>query len=47
LEKDKIIEVDGPALKLYEGYHQVGDKSPYSGKRLLTGRSLPTGIPDG
>jgi hypothetical protein len=37
----KIVEVDGPVFKVYEGDHQVGDDFPYSGEAAAHAKSLP------
>lgn len=37
----KIVEVDGPSFKVYEGDRQVGDDFPYSGEAMAHANSLP------
>lgn len=39
----KIIEVEGPAFKVYEGDRQLGDDFPYSGEAAAHANSLPRG----
>jgi hypothetical protein len=38
----KIIEVEGPTFKVYEGDCQLGDDFPYSGEAAAHANSLPT-----
>jgi hypothetical protein len=35
-----IVEVDGPAFKLYDGDHQLGDDFPYFGEAAAYAKSL-------
>jgi hypothetical protein len=37
----KIVEVDGPAFKVYDGDRQIGDNFPYSGEAAAFANSLP------
>lgn len=37
----KIVEVDGPSFKVYEGTRQLGDDFPYSGEATAYANSLP------
>jgi len=37
----KIVEVDGPIFKVYEGDRQIGDDFPYSGEAAAHAKSLP------
>lgn len=37
----KIVEVDGPAFKVYDGDSQLGDHFPYSGEAAAYANSLP------
>lgn len=37
----KIVEIDGPIFKVYEGERQVGDDFPYSGEAAAYAKSLP------
>jgi hypothetical protein len=37
----KIVEVDGPAFKVFEGDHQLGDDFPYPGEAAAHANSLP------
>ncbi|WP_200847746.1 hypothetical protein [Rhizobium sp. 18055] len=37
----KIVEVDGPTFKVYEGDRQIGDDFPYSGEAAAHANSLP------
>lgn len=37
----KIVEVDGPAFKVYEGDRQLGEDFPYSGEAAAYANSLP------
>lgn len=37
----KIVEVDGPSFKVYEGDRQLGDDFPYSGEAAALANSLP------
>lgn len=37
----KIVEVDGPAFKVYEDNRQLGDDFPYSGEAAAYANSLP------
>ena len=37
----KIVEVEGPAFKLYDGSVQLGDDCPYSGEAAGYANSLP------
>ena len=37
----KIVEVDGPAFKVYDGDLQIGDNFPYSGEAAAFANSLP------
>jgi len=36
----KILEVDGPAFKVYDGDRQLGDDFPYSGEAAAYANSL-------
>ncbi|MGQ3215366.1 MAG: hypothetical protein ACT6U0_00170 [Shinella sp.] len=38
----KIIEVEGPTFKVFEGNRQLGDDFPYSGETAAHANSLPT-----
>jgi hypothetical protein len=38
----KIVEVDGPSFKVFEGDRQHGDDFPYSGEAVAHAKSLPT-----
>jgi hypothetical protein len=37
----KIVEVDGPVFRVYEGDRQLGDDFPYSGEAAAYAQSLP------
>lgn len=37
----KIVELDGPVFKVYDGTTQVGDDFPYSGEAAAHANSLP------
>jgi hypothetical protein len=37
----KIVEVDGPSFKVFEGDRQIGDDFPYSGEAVAHANSLP------
>lgn len=37
----KIVEVDGPSFKVYEGDSQVGDDFPCSGEAVAHANFLP------
>lgn len=37
----KIVEIDGPTFRVYEGSDQVGDDFPYSGEAAAFANSLP------
>jgi len=37
----KIIELDGPTFKVYDGDRQLGDEFPYSGEAADFAKSLP------
>lgn len=37
----KIVEVDGPVFKVFEGDRQLGDDFPYFGEATAHARSLP------
>ena len=37
----KIVEVEGPAFKVFEGDRQLGDDFPYSGEAVAHAKSLP------
>jgi hypothetical protein len=37
----KIVEVDGPSFKVFEGDRQSGDDFPYSGEAVAYAKSLP------
>ncbi len=37
----KIVEVDGPTFKVYEGDRQLGDDFPYFGEAAAHAKSLP------
>jgi hypothetical protein len=39
----KIVEVDGPTFKVYNGTLQLGGDFPYSGEAAAFARSLPAG----
>ena len=41
----KIVEVDGPAFKVYDGGGQLGDDFPYSGEAYAYANSLPKRAP--
>lgn len=41
----KIVEVDGPAFKVYEGDRQLGEDFPYSGEAAAHAKSLPSRDP--
>ncbi|EUB99796.1 hypothetical protein PMI07_006077 [Rhizobium sp. CF080] len=41
----KIVEVDGPAFKVYEGDRQLGDDFAYSGEAAAHANSLPSRDP--
>jgi hypothetical protein len=38
----KIVEVEGPAFKVFEGDRQLGDDFPYSGEAEALAKSLPS-----
>ncbi len=42
----RIVEVDGPIFKVYEGDRQRGDDFPYSGEAAAHANSLPRRGPD-
>ncbi len=37
----KIVEVDGPAFKVFDGDRQIGDDFPYPGEAAAHANSLP------
>ena len=37
----KIVEIDRPAFKVYDGDLQIGDNFPYSGEAAAFANSLP------
>ncbi|MBB5535987.1 hypothetical protein [Rhizobium giardinii] len=37
----RIVEVDGPVFKVYDGDRQLGDHFPYSGEAAAYANSLP------
>ena len=37
----KIVEVDGPIFKVYDGTLQLGDDFPYSGEAAAYANALP------
>ena len=37
----KIVEVDGPIFKVYDGDRQLGDDFPYPGEAAAYATSLP------
>lgn len=39
----RIVEVDGPAFKVFQGERQFGDDFPYSGEAAAYANSLPKG----
>ncbi len=39
----KIVEVDGPTFKVYNGTLQLGDDFPYSGEAAAYANALPKG----
>lgn len=41
----KIVEVDGPTFKVFDGDRQLGEDFPYSGEAAAYARSLPSRDP--
>lgn len=39
----KIVEVDGPTFKVFDGTLQLGTDFPYSGEATTFAKSLPKG----
>lgn len=37
----KIVELEGPTFKVFDGDRQLGDDFPYSGEAAAHARSLP------
>lgn len=37
----RIVEVDGPIFKVYEGDRQLGEDFPYSGEAAAHAKALP------
>ncbi len=37
----KIVEVDGPIFKVFDGNRQLGDDFPYSGEAIAHAKFLP------
>ncbi|NLS06247.1 hypothetical protein HGP14_23235 [Rhizobium sp. P32RR-XVIII] len=37
----KIVEIDGPIFKVYDGTLQIGEDFPYSGEAAAHAKSLP------
>ncbi|CDZ32876.1 Hypothetical protein NGAL_HAMBI1145_15650 [Neorhizobium galegae bv. officinalis] len=38
----RIVELDGPTFKVYDGARQLGEDFPYSGEAAAHSKSLPT-----
>ncbi len=37
----KIVELEGPTFKVFDGDRQIGDEFPYSGEAAAYANSLP------
>lgn len=40
----KIVELEGPTFKVFDGDRQIGDEFPYSGEAAAYANSLPKPI---
>lgn len=40
----KIVELEGPTFKVFDGDRQIGDEFPYSGEAATYANSLPKRI---